>query len=129
MTQEIQLKNGSVLVSINGYSGESDFYAMYDIIKELLAPEHATYGVDSMCVDGSFRKDGILVRMSSECVTDDCCFHYDPTTLLPRGSGKGQGLDYRNRHRASQASAPISPSAPAICIRGSFFCAKFTLFE
>ena len=36
MTQEIQLKNGSVLVSVNGYSGESDFYAMYDIIKELL---------------------------------------------------------------------------------------------
>ena len=36
MTQEIQLKNGSVLVSINGYSGESDFYAMYDIIQELL---------------------------------------------------------------------------------------------
>lgn len=83
MTQEIQLKNGSVLVSVTGYSGESDFYAMYDIINELLAPEHATYGVDSMCVDGSFKKDGILVRMSSECVTDDCCFHYDPTTLSP----------------------------------------------
>ena len=83
MTQEIQLKNGSVLVSINGYSGESDFYAMYDIIKELLSPEHATYGVDSMCVDGSFRKDGILVRMSSECVTDDCCVHDDPTALTP----------------------------------------------
>lgn len=81
MTQEIKLRNGDVLVSVNGYSGEDDFYAMYDIIKELLAPEHATYGVDSMCVDGSFRKDGILVRMSSECVTDDCCFHYSPDTM------------------------------------------------
>ena len=81
MTKEIKLRNGSVMVSINGYSGETDFYAMYDIIKELLSPEHITYGVDSMCVDGSFRKDGLLVRMSSECVTDDCCFHYDAANL------------------------------------------------
>ena len=79
--EEMQLKNGSVLVSVTGYSGETDFYAMYDIIKELLQPEHATYGVDSMCVDGSFRKDGILVRMSSECVTDQCCFHYDAKNM------------------------------------------------
>lgn len=81
MTQEIKLKNGSVLVAITGYGGEDDFYAMYDVIKELLQPEHITYGVDSMCVDGSFRKNGILVRMSSECVTDECCFHYDAATL------------------------------------------------
>lgn len=81
MTQEIKLRNGDVLVSINGYSGEDDFYAMYDIIKELIEPEHITYGVDSMCVDGSFRKNGILVRMSSECVTDDCCFHYEESKM------------------------------------------------
>ena len=81
--QEIQLKNGSVLVSVTGYGGESDFYAMYDVIQELLQPEHITYGVDSMCVDGSFRKNGILVRMSSECVTDYCCFHYDAANLPP----------------------------------------------
>ncbi len=81
MIQEIKLKNGSVMVAITGYSGEEDFYAMYDIIKELLQPEHATYGVDSMCVDGSFRKNGILVRMSSECVTDDCCLHYDAANM------------------------------------------------
>ena len=29
MTQEIQLKNGSVLVSINGYSGELDANISY----------------------------------------------------------------------------------------------------
>jgi len=81
MTQEIKLRNGDVLVSINGYSGEDDFYAMYAIIQELLQPEHITYGVDSMCVDGSFRKDGVLVRMSSECVTDDCCFHYEESKM------------------------------------------------
>jgi hypothetical protein len=81
LVKEIPLKNGQILVSINDYGGEEDFYCLFDIIKEQLNPEHATYGVDSMCVDGSFRKDGILVRMSSECVTDNCCFHYDPTTM------------------------------------------------
>lgn len=89
--KEMQLKNGSVLVSITGYSGETDFYAMYDIIKELLEPEHATYGVDSMCVDGSFRKDGILVRMSSECVTDQCCFHYDAANMSAADVEKVKG--------------------------------------
>ncbi len=91
MTQEMKLKNGSVLVAVTGYSGESDFYTMYDIIQELLQPEHATYGVDSMCVDGSFQKDGLLVRMSSECVTDDCCFHYDEKSLSPEDVEKIRG--------------------------------------
>lgn len=89
--EEMQLKNGSVLVSITGYSGETDFYAMYDIIKELLQPEEATYGVDSMCVDGSFRKDGLLVRMSSECVTDCCCFHYDAKNMAEADVEKVKG--------------------------------------
>ena len=91
MTKEIQLNNGQILVSVTGYSGEEDFYLMYNIIKELLAPEHATYGVDSMCVDGSFRKDGILVRMSSECITDFCCFHYDPAAMTEEEAAKVKG--------------------------------------
>lgn len=90
-TQEIQLKNGSVLVSVTGYSGETDFYNMQDVIKELLEPEHITFGVDSMCVDGSFRKDGLLVRMSSECVTDFCCFHYDAKNLAAEDVEKIKG--------------------------------------
>ena len=89
--QEIKLNNGQVLVSITGYGGEDDFYAMYHIIEELLQPEHITYGVDSMCVDGSFRKDGLLVRMSSECVTDCCCFHYDPTAMSQEDVAKVRG--------------------------------------
>ena len=88
LTQEIKLNNGQVLVSITGYGGEDDFYLMYEIIQSLLAPEHITYGVDSMCVDGSFRKDGLLVRMSSECVTDCCCFHYDPAAMSPQEAEK-----------------------------------------
>lgn len=79
--EELQLNNGQLLVSVTGYSGEEDFYAMYAIVQELLQPDEATYGVDSMCVDGSFRKNGLLVRMSSECVTDECCFHYDPRSM------------------------------------------------
>lgn len=81
LTQTIRLKNGQILISINGYGGEEDFYLMYQVIQDLLAPEHITYGVDSMCVDGSFRKNGLLVRMSSECITDCCCLHYDPTSI------------------------------------------------
>lgn len=80
-TRDIPLKNGQVLVSVTGYGGEDDFYAMYRVIQDLYAPEHITYGVDSMCVDGSFRKDGLLIRMSSECITDCCCFHYDPASM------------------------------------------------
>lgn len=89
--KEIKLNNGQVLVSVTGYSGEDDFYLMYDVIKDLLKPEHITYGVDSMCVDGSFRKDDILVRMSSECITDQCCFHYDPTALSAEDGEKVRG--------------------------------------
>ncbi len=81
LLNELELKNGQILASVTNYSGEEDFYLIYDIIKELLKPDEATCGVDSMCVDGSFRKDGILVRMSSVCVTDECCFHYDPKTM------------------------------------------------
>ena len=81
LLEEMTLKNGQILASVTGYSGEEDFYAMYALIQELLKPDEATYGVDSMCVDGSFRKDGLLVRMSSECVTDECCFHYDPRPM------------------------------------------------
>ena len=46
--ESIQLKNGTTLVSILGYLGDEDFYAMYDIILELLHPDSPTYGVDSM---------------------------------------------------------------------------------
>lgn len=79
--EEYTLRNGSVLVSILDYLGDEDFYAMYDIILELLKPDTPTYGVDSMGIDGSFKKDGLLVRMSSESAYDQCCFVYDPTKM------------------------------------------------
>ena len=43
--ESIQLKNGTTLVSILGYLGDEDFYAMYDIILDLLHPDSPTYGV------------------------------------------------------------------------------------
>ena len=86
-----KLKNGSVLVSLLGYLGDEDFYAMYDIILELLKPDSPTYGVDSMGIDGSFKKDGLLVRMSSESAYDQCCLVYDPTSMSPEEEQKVMG--------------------------------------
>ena len=80
-TSRYQLKNNTVLITANGYRGEDDFYAMYDLIKEIVQPDSITFGVDSMCVDGSFRKDNILIRISSESAFDFCCFLYDAGSL------------------------------------------------
>lgn len=79
--EQIPLKNGSILVSLPGYLGDEDFYAMYDIILDVLHPDSPTYGVDSMGIDGSFKKDGLLVRMGSESAYDQCCFVYDPQKM------------------------------------------------
>ena len=73
LTSEYKLKNGQLLITVNGYAGEDDFYLMYEIIKEKLSPQHIKFGVDSMCVDGSFIKDDITVRMSSESAYDYYC--------------------------------------------------------
>ena len=89
--EEYKLRNGSILVSILDYLGDEDFYAMYDIILELLKPDTPTYGVDSMGIDGSFKKDGLLVRMSSESAYDQCCFVYDPTNMSDEEVEKVKG--------------------------------------
>ncbi len=89
--EEYQLKNGSVLVSIPDYLGDEDFYAMYKIILEVLEPDSPTYGVDSMGIDGSFKKDGLLVRMSSESAYDQLCFVYDPTKMTDEEVEKIKG--------------------------------------
>ena len=78
---EYKLKGDAVLITVNGYRGEDDFYAMYNLIREIVSPDHITFGVDSLCVDGSFRKGDILVRISSESAYDFCCFLYDAASL------------------------------------------------
>jgi hypothetical protein len=89
--EEYQLKNGSVLVSILDYLGDEDFYAMYKIILEVLNPDSPTYGVDSMGIDGSFKKDGLLIRMSSESAYDQLCFVYDPNKMTEEEVTKVKG--------------------------------------
>ena len=78
---EYKMKNGCILVNLNGCSGEEDFYLMNQIIEELLKPEDSGYSVDSMCVGGYLKKDGILIRTSSESPYDGCSFYYDPAPL------------------------------------------------
>ncbi len=83
LTSSFELKNGQTLVTINGYAGETDFYAMYDVIKEKIGPDGIRYGVDSMCVDGSFEKGNIRIRMSSESAYDYMCLMYDKSEYTP----------------------------------------------
>ncbi|MCD8143986.1 MAG: histidine kinase [Oscillospiraceae bacterium] len=90
-TEKYTLKNGTVLVNVLDYCGDDDFYAMYDVILDVLAPDSPTYGVDSMCIDGSFKKDGLLVRMCSESAYDQCCFVYDPAQMSAEEVSKVEG--------------------------------------
>lgn len=78
---EYKIKNGSVLIIVNGYAGESDFYLMHDIVNELLKPEDSGFSVDSMCVGGYFNKDGLSIRSSSESPYDYCSFFYNPKNM------------------------------------------------
>lgn len=87
---EYTMKNGSVLVTVNGYDGEEDFYAMHDLINQLLQPEDSGYSVDSMCVGGYLKKDNILIRTSSESPYDCCSFFYNPTKMTADEAAKAR---------------------------------------
>lgn len=87
---EYTMKNGSVLVTVNGYDGEEDFYAMHDLINQLLQPEDSGYSVDSMCVGGYLTKDSILIRTSSESPYDCCSFFYNPTKMTADEAAKAR---------------------------------------
>ncbi|MBR1780767.1 MAG: histidine kinase, partial [Oscillospiraceae bacterium] len=89
--EEYRMNNGNVLLAVLDYLGDDDFYAMYDVILDVLHPDSPTYGVDSMCIDGSFIKDGLLVRMSSESAFDQCCFLYDSKKVSPEEEEKIKG--------------------------------------
>ncbi len=80
-TDTYPMKRGNVLVTVNGYFGEEDFYLMHQVICDTLAPDDAGYSVDSMCIGGYMKKDDILIRTSSECPYDTCCFFYDTSVL------------------------------------------------
>ena len=80
-TTEYKMKKGLVLITADGYLGDEDSYLIQDVIKEVLHPDSITYGVDSLGATGSFVKDGITVRMSSESPFDACCFDYKENDL------------------------------------------------
>ena len=75
------LKHGDVLVSLLGYCGEEDFYTLHQVMLDILQPEDAGYSVDAMCVGGYVRKDGILLRTSSESPYDTCSIVYAAAKL------------------------------------------------
>lgn len=80
-TSTYPMKRGNVLVTVNGFYGEEDFYLMHRAALEVLSPDNAGYSVDSMCIGGYLEKDGILLRTSSECPYDTCCFFYNADAL------------------------------------------------
>ena len=81
LTDSYQMKRGNVLVTVNGFLGEEDFYLLHKSAVEIMEPDDAGYSVDSMCIGGYLKKDGILLRTSSECPYDTCCFFYDASSL------------------------------------------------
>ena len=82
------LKNGSVLVELEGLGGEADFYRVFDHMNQVIKPDASRDSVDSLCVMGTFRKDGISVRMSSEGINEWVSFQYDAAALSDEDNAK-----------------------------------------
>lgn len=93
-TDTYPMKRGNVLVTVNGYFGEEDFYLMHKIICDELNPDDAGYSVDSMCIGGYMKKDGILLKTSSECPYDTCCFFYEKDKLSEEEAQKVESWIY-----------------------------------
>ena len=81
LTDSYTMKRGNVLVTANGFFGEEDFYLMHQTALDVISPDDAGYSVDSMCIGGYLKKDEILIRTSSECPYDSCCFFYNENEL------------------------------------------------
>ena len=88
---EYTMSTGAVLTVVCGYTGEEDFYFMHKLADELIAPDESGFSVDSMCVGGYIRKDGLLLRTSSESPYDDMSFFYDPTKMSEEEVTKVKG--------------------------------------
>lgn len=79
--KETVMENGSILVELEGYGGDADFFRIFDLVNSVLEPETSRTSIDSLCAMGTFRKDGIPVRMSSEGLTENVSFIYDASEL------------------------------------------------
>lgn len=78
---ETQLNGGKIMAEIDGYGGDADFYTVYGLVESLIKPQAQRTTIDSLCVGGSFNRDGITVRMSSEGITENFAFVFDSGAL------------------------------------------------
>jgi hypothetical protein len=84
------LDNGLVMLGFPGYRSYEEFMTIYDIIGRVIAPDSMSYSVDSLCIMGNFRKDGILIKMSDEGITENesIFFFYNRNDLTEADSDK-----------------------------------------
>lgn len=75
------MRNGAVLISVKGFVGDDDYYRMHALIKDVIKPDDEGYSVDSMCIGGYFKKDGVLIRTSSDSPYETLSFFYQPKEL------------------------------------------------
>lgn len=91
LLREHVLSNGQIMAEIEGWGGDADFYTVYDLVEKLIQPEAQRTTIDSLCVGGSFRRDGISVRMSSEGITENFSFVFNAAELSPQELEKLRG--------------------------------------
>ena len=80
--EKIAQKNGTVLVPLYSFEeGEESFEKLHAALLKIIEPDDAGYSVDSLCIGGYLKKDGILLKTSSTCPYDCCCLVYQPNEL------------------------------------------------
>lgn len=88
---ETLLPGGKTMAEVDSYGGDADFYTIYELVERIIKPETQRTTIDSLCVGGSFRREGITVRMSSEGITDNFAFVYDTRDMTPEQTEKLRG--------------------------------------
>lgn len=76
-----EMKHGAILIAVEDYTNDEAFGQMMKELTQIIEPDDWGYSVDSMCIGGYFRKDGILIRTSSECPYDCCAIFYEPSKM------------------------------------------------
>ncbi len=85
------LPNGRIMTEFLRFGGEEDFYRAYALLSRVLRPEDSKYSVDSLCVSGSFKKDGLTVRMSSEGLSEHLSFVFGGAGWTAEDTEKAAG--------------------------------------
>lgn len=77
-----ELDSGFNMIEFHGYTSYEDFMLIYDKIKQIIEPDEMSYSVDSLCIMGSIRKDGILMRMSNEGISEYVSIFYNKNAVV-----------------------------------------------